>query len=122
MADSWADRYIGCPHEPTLEANCHGFARRVYREVFGRDLMGMLGVFRALAKGEELPFKQVARPVDGCLVLMGPAANRSNHVGVYCGASRTIVHASDARGQVVSSPPRLLRAAYPSLIYLEALA
>jgi len=118
----WAHAYIGQEYEPTLAGNCLGLARRVYRETFGRDLVGLLGLVHAVKRGE-LPAVEVAIPEDGDLVVMGTAAHRpARHVGLYvhaAGMPASVLHADDVNRRVVLSRMRLIRIAWPLVIFLR---
>ncbi len=118
----WSAAYIGEPYAPTLAGNCLGLARRVYRERFGRELVGLLGACRAARRGS-LPAVEVEHPRDGDLVVLGHRpADPARHVGIYAsgpGLPPSVLHADDERGAVVLTRMRMVRAAWPVVAFLR---
>lgn len=113
----WASRYIGRRYEPTLADNCLGFAREVQREVYGRELPGMLSLMREAVRGEGIDdtYPELDRPADGCLVVLGDRKNACAHVGVWCGPAGRVVHAESGFGSVVADELGVLRFQWPSV-------
>lgn len=117
----WATPFIGRKYAPTLADNCLGFARDVQREVFGRQLPGMLSLFRGSSAGVEIEdaFPEVEKPSDGCLVVMLDVNDRAAHVGVWCEAARRVVHAENVFGSVVADELGVVRFLWPSVRFFE---
>lgn len=118
----WSHAYIDQPYAGTLADNCLGLARRVYRERFGRELVGLLGACRAARRGS-LPAVEVEHPRDGDLVVLGHRpADPARHVGIYAagpGLPPSVLHADDGRGSVILTRLRLIRAAWPCVAFLR---
>lgn len=115
----WAQPYIGIPYKSTLEDSCLGLARKIYREVFGRNLIGGLSVARTLKAGRDLPLRPRVTPVDGCLVFMGDRFDPGRHVGVYCAAARSVIHACDQRQACVSTGLEDVRMLFSSVRFFD---
>lgn len=115
----WADKYIGREYWPTLEGNCLGFAREAREAVFARPLPGMVSLARDLLAGKDVPLQWLDTPHDGCLVLMGTKANPGAHVGLWCSASKTVVHAYEEAGRVVSTDLRTVSRLFATVRFAE---
>ncbi len=102
---TWATPYIGQTHEPDAPFPCFVFARRVQREVFGRELPGILSVARAVRDGGDFDeaYPEIDKPRDGCLVLIGTVGDEAAHVGVWCEQAKMVVHAENGFGSVIAS-------------------
>ena len=118
---SWASAYIGRPYDRTLADNCLGLARAIQSEVFDRQLHGLLSMLRLVVSGGSVEdqFPELARPVEGCIVLMGTRQEPAAHVGVWCESARRVVHASRGFGSVVAEELSTLRMQWHSVRFFE---
>lgn len=109
----WAAAYIGQPWDPANQ-HCWGFARTVWRDVFGLDVPEVsidgaspYAARRAFSQGHEgwLP---VTEPVEGDAVLMA-RGQRPCHVGVWITPSPRagVLHSVERAGVVFTPPVRL---------------
>lgn len=106
-AAHWSAAYVGDPWDARTH-DCWVFARRIWRERFGRDVPAVdfdaasaLDCRRALAqRPERANWHEVATPAEGDAVLMGKSA-RPSHVGVWVGADGgRVLHCLQGHGVV----------------------
>lgn len=110
----WSEQYLGEPWV-AQEHDCWAFARRVWREQFGRhvphvpfDATSPLACRRALVnEPERLQWEKVETPADGDAVLLSKSS-RPSHVGVWADANGgAVVHCVGGAGVVVQNPQSL---------------
>lgn len=117
---TWASAHIGDRHEPTLAGNCLAHVRNWQRDDFAKSMGGMLSVFRAaFSDGIDSAYREIAKPVDGCLVLMGTPTNPAAHIGMWCAEAKRVIHAKDSFGSVVAEELRMVRLVWSSVRFYE---
>lgn len=112
----WAMKYLGLPWVAG-ESDCWNFARRVWREQFGRDVppvlvdvASALDTRRALREQMHAEWIKTDAPREGDAVLMALGAMPC-HVGVYL-AGGSILHSVEGAGVVCTPPNGIARVGY----------
>jgi len=121
MSMHWSTQYVGLPHEiggrSRAGLDCWGLVHLFFREQYGiklPELPGitadvMLSICREVEQQQQTVWKELAAPVDKCLVGMSQhTRGRLHHVGIWTDADGgRIIHVSQS--QVVADTMRKLR-------------
>lgn len=74
-----------CPATKTVGVDCSGFARWVYKQAYGIDVLGGVNTNGQIAR-----MKRVATPQPGDLVFYGRSVSNTHHVGIFIGNGKMI--------------------------------
>lgn len=111
------NEFVGIPY---AKMDCYALVREVSEKVYGTKLPEV----RHYADNPEaaierwsrcLNWKEVAAPVEGCVVVMGQSIGCARHVGIYIGDG--IMHSTRKYGSVVQSVRQAVMAGYTHLRY-----